>query len=133
GPDLDFGGNTSATGKTYADMVAAYVAEFGEDPPAPFHAHTYDATVLVLTGIQEVGVVGDDGTLRIGKQALRDWLNQVEDFDGLIGQITCDEFGDCGSQRVQVASHDDASVTKIADVEVVAQYTRADLVDLITG
>lgn len=133
GPDLDFEGNVSATGKTYAEMIAAYQETYGEAPTAPFHAHTYDATVLVLTGIREVGVVGDDGTLRIGKQALRDWLNQVSDFDGLIGKLTCDEFGDCGSQRVQVASHDDASVTKIADVEVVAQYTRADLVDLITG
>lgn len=133
GPDLDFEGNVSATGKTYAEMIAAYQETYGEAPIAPFHAHTYDATVLVLTGIREVGVVGDDGTLRIGKQALRDWLNQVSDFDGLIGKLTCDEFGDCGSQRVQVASHDDASVTNIADVEVVAQYTRADLVDLITG
>ncbi|HEX6946467.1 MAG TPA: branched-chain amino acid ABC transporter substrate-binding protein [Acidimicrobiia bacterium] len=133
GPDLDFGGNTSATGKTYQEMVDAYVAEFGEEPTAPFHAHTYDATVLVLTAIQEVGVVGDDGVLRIGKQALRDYLNNVSDFDGLIGKITCDEFGDCGSQRVQVAHHDDAAVDNIADVEVVAQYARADLIDLITG
>lgn len=133
GPDLDFGTNTSVTGKTYADMVAAYVAEYGEDPPAPFHAHTYDATALVLTAIQEVGVVGDDGTLRIGKQALRDYLNEVTDFDGLIGKITCDEFGDCGSQRIQIASHEDGSVDNIADMEVVAQYARADLIDMITG
>ena len=114
-------------------MITAYVEQFGEEPTAPFHAHTYDATVLVLTAIQEVGEVGDDGTMRVGKQALRDYLNQVSDFDGLIGKITCDEFGDCGSQRVQVASHEDGSVDNIADMEVVAQYARADLIDLITG
>lgn len=133
GPDLDFEGNVSATGKNYADMRAAYEAAFGEVPPAPFHAHTYDATVLVLTAIREVGEVGDDGVLRIGRQALRDYLASVENFDGLIGKITCDEFGDCGSQRVAIAHHTDSSQTDISLTPVVASYTRADLIDIITG
>lgn len=133
GPDLDFGGNVSATGKNYAQMRDAYVAAYGEAPPAPFHAHTYDATVLVLTAIREVGVVGDDGVLRIGKQALRDYLSSVSNFDGLIGKITCDSFGDCGSQRVQIAYHTDSGQTDIAATPVVASYTRADLIDIITG
>ncbi|MEX2322881.1 MAG: branched-chain amino acid ABC transporter substrate-binding protein [Acidimicrobiia bacterium] len=133
GPDLDFGGNVSATGKNYAEMRAAYEAANGVVPPAPFHAHTYDATVLVLTAIREVGVVGDDGVLRIGRQALRDYLETVADFDGLIGKITCDEFGDCGSQRVQIAYHTDSSVTDISLTPVSASYTRADLIGIITG
>jgi branched-chain amino acid transport system substrate-binding protein len=133
GPDLDFEGNVSATGKNYADMRAAYQAAYGEVPPAPFHAHTYDATVLVLTAIREVGVVGDDGALRIDRQALRDYLETVADFDGLIGKITCDEFGDCGSQRVAIAHHTDSGQTDISLTPVVAAYTRADLIDIITG
>lgn len=133
GPDLDFGANTSVTGTNYSDLVAAYEAAYGESPPAAFHAHTYDATALVLTAIEEVGVLGDDGTLRIGKQALRDYLNSVADFDGVIGQITCDEFGDCGSQQIQMASHTDTSITNLAEVEVVGRFTRADLIDIITG
>lgn len=133
GPDLDFGTNASATGKTYTDIVTAYEAAYGESPPAAFHAHTYDATVLVLTAIRDVGVLGDDGTLRIGKQALRDYLNEVSDFDGVIGKITCDEFGDCGSQQIQIAFHDDTSVTNLSEIDVVARYTRSDLIDIITG
>jgi branched-chain amino acid transport system substrate-binding protein len=133
GPDLDFGTNASVTGKTYADIVTAYVAAYGETPPAAFHAHTYDATALVLTAIEEVGVVGSDGALRIGKQALRDYLNEVSGFAGVIGQITCDEFGDCGSQQIQIAFHGDTSVTDLSAIEVVARYTRADLIDIITG
>lgn len=133
GPDLDFGSSTSATGKTYAEMTAAYRDKYGEAPPAPFHAHTYDATVLVLTGIREVGVVGSDGALRVGRKALRDWLNDVSNFNGLIGSITCDEFGDCGSQRVQIAHHTDSSVTDISLTPVAKAYTRADLIDIITG
>jgi branched-chain amino acid transport system substrate-binding protein len=133
GPDLDFGANVSATGKNYTQMRDAYIAAYGEAPPASFHAHTYDATVLVLTAIREVGVVGSDGVLRIGKQALRDYLASVADFDGLIGQITCDGFGDCGSQRIQIAHHTDSAQTDISMTEVVASYTRADLIDIITG
>lgn len=133
GPDLDFEGNRSKTGKTYADMRAAYQEQYGEAPIAPFHGHTYDATVLVLDAIANVGVVDGDGVLRIGKKALRDYLNGVADFDGLIGKLTCDEFGDCGSQRVQIAHHGDASVTDISAIPVVARYARADLIDIITG
>lgn len=133
GPDLEFGGNVSVTGKNYLQMRDAYTAEYGEVPPAPFHAHTYDATALVLSAIEEVGVVGSDGVLRIGKRALRDHLNQVSNFAGLIGSITCDEFGDCGSQRIQVAHHTDRTVTDVTETPVVASYTRADLIDIITG
>ena len=133
GPDLDFGGNASATGKNYAEMRDAYISGYGEAPPAPFHGHTYDATALVLTAIREVGVVGSDDVLRVGRQALRDYINTVSNFSGLIGSITCDEFGDCGSQRVQIARHEDASVTDISLTPVVNSYTRADLIDIITG
>lgn len=133
GPDLDFGANVSATGMNYTQMRDAYIAAYGETPTAAFHAHTYDATALVLTAIREVGVLGSDGVLRIGKQALRDYLATVADFDGLIGQITCDEFGDCGSQRIQIAYHTDSAQTDLSLTEVVASYTRADLIDIITG
>jgi branched-chain amino acid transport system substrate-binding protein len=133
GPDLDFGTNVSETGKNYSQMRDAYVAEFGLTPPAPFHAHTYDATVLVLTAIEAVGVVGDDGVLRVGRQALRDYLNTVSGFSGLIGPIGCDQFGDCGSQQVQVAHHTSSLVTDITDTPVVARYNRDDLFPIISG
>lgn len=133
GPDLDFGANVSETGKNYSEMSAAYEAEFGVTPPAPFHAHTYDATVLVLSAIEAVGVVGDDGVLRVGRQALRDYFKTVEGFGGLIGPIGCDEFGDCGSQQIQIALHSDSSVTDITETPVVARYNRDDLFPIISG
>lgn len=131
GPDLDFGANQSATGVTYAELIDTYVDTYGETPPAAFHAHTYDATVVVLTGIQEVGVLGDDGVLRIPQQGLRDWLHSVSDFPGVIGSLTCDEFGDCGAQSVQIGNHEDSSVTDLSETPVVARFTRDDLMDVI--
>jgi branched-chain amino acid transport system substrate-binding protein len=133
GPDLDFGANVSATGTDYSAMRDAYIDRFGLAPPAPFHAHTYDATVLVLTAIEAVGEVGDDGVLRVGRQKLRDYLHAVTGFSGLIGPIGCDQFGDCGSQQIQIALHEDSSVTDITETPVVARYNRDDLFHIISG
>jgi branched-chain amino acid transport system substrate-binding protein len=127
GPDLDLGANVSATGVSYADMLVRYEEKYGESPPAAFHAHAYDATVIVLTAIREVGVLGSDGVLRVGRQALRDYIGALSGFAGLIGPLGCDEFGDCGSQAVQIALHSDSSVTAITETPVLRKYTAEDL------
>ena len=44
------------------------------EPTAPFHAHAYDATNMVLDAIESVAQQGSDGSLLIGRQALRDAL-----------------------------------------------------------
>jgi branched-chain amino acid transport system substrate-binding protein len=133
GPDLEFGENVSATGVRYADLRDRYEQRFGEPPIAAFHAHTYDATVMLLTAIREVGVLGGDGVLRIGRQAVRDWLYDMRDFPGMIGSLSCDEFGDCGAPSIQIAHHTDSSVTDLGLVSVVARYTPDDVMPLITG
>jgi branched-chain amino acid transport system substrate-binding protein len=107
GPDLRFGTNTSVTGKTYTDFLAAYEELAGITPTAAFHAHTYDATALLLSTIKAIAFVEADGTLKIDRQALRDALYTTRDFPGLIGPITCDKYGDCGSQAISIIRHDD--------------------------
>jgi len=102
GPDLRFGSNTSSTGKSYDDIVAEYEALAGHAPTAAFHAHTYDATVLLLTKIQEVAVQDADGTLHIDRQALRDALYATTNFQGVTGTLSCDSFGDCGAQTISI-------------------------------
>ena len=49
----------------------------------------------------------EDGTLRIGRQALRDMLYATSGYQGLTGSLTCDEYGDCGVARFQVVRLDD--------------------------
>jgi branched-chain amino acid transport system substrate-binding protein len=51
---------------------------------------------MILTAVQEVGVEASDGTLYIGRKALNDALYGISGLDGLIGDIDCDENGDCG-------------------------------------
>ena len=53
GPDERFGDNTNqSTGKTAAEILAAYEEAYGEPPSASFWAHGYDATTLLLDAIK---------------------------------------------------------------------------------
>ena len=45
---------------------------------------------------------GADGTLYIPRQGLRDALAEISDFQGLTGNITCDENGDCADPKIAV-------------------------------
>jgi branched-chain amino acid transport system substrate-binding protein len=133
GPDLDFGANQAVTGVSYTDLVTRYEAEYGERPLAAFHAHTYDATLMVLTAIREVSVLGSDGTLRIPQQALRDSLFGMRNFAGVTGSLSCDQYGDCAAANIQIAFHDDSSVTDLDAKPVPARYTAAELMPLLGG
>lgn len=81
----------------YADFATAYLTAYGEDPFTPFSAYAYDAANVILTGIETVGVIDGNGTLHVGRQALRDALYATSNFDGLTGTITCNPFGDCAT------------------------------------
>ena len=102
GPDQRFGENVNqSTGKSAADLLATYEAAYGERPAAPFWAHGYDATTLLLDAISAASWV-EDGNLMIDRQGIRDHLNSVQGYQGLIGIINCDAFGDCGAARITV-------------------------------
>lgn len=126
GPSLQFEGNQNeVTSISAEDFLAEYEERYGEPPSAAFWAHAYDATIMLLEAIDQVAVANDDGSLTIDRQALRDALNQTS-FQGLIGQIACDEFGDCGSQEIQIVHHTDSSVTDATQLEVVYTYSGKD-------
>ena len=76
---------------------------------------------MLFRTINEV-VVGDGDTLYIDRAKLREALAGVADFRCIIGVISCDEFGDCGTGRVQITRHTDSSVTDIAGLPVVYSY-----------
>ena len=89
GPDERFGDNTNqSTGKTAAEILAAYEEVHGEPPSASFWAHGYDATTLLLDAIAAASWV-EDGTLMIDRQGIRDYLNDVSGYTGVIGTINC--------------------------------------------
>ncbi|MCZ6807849.1 MAG: branched-chain amino acid ABC transporter substrate-binding protein [Deltaproteobacteria bacterium] len=100
-------GPATPTGEAYDDLVARYKAKYGEPPIGTYHAQSYDATHLLLSAIAATASQDEDGTLHVHRQALRDWLYAVEDFDGLTGRLSCDAFGDCGAARFNVVLFED--------------------------
>ena len=101
GPDERYGQNTNDfTGAVAEDVRERYIALAGETPSAAFWAHAYDATTMLLEAIDIVSVVFD-GDLYIDRQALRDALTAMS-FNGLIGAIACDDFGDCSSNKIAI-------------------------------
>lgn len=107
GPDIEgfyvSSPDLAAFGDAYmASFVPAYVDMFGTEPISIFHAHAYDAAMLLLNAIEAVAVVEADGTLHIGRQALRDAMYAVAGFPGLTGNLTCSEYGDCADPVIAV-------------------------------
>ena len=107
----------------YAAFLETFIANNGTPPPAGFAAHAYDATRIILNAIEAVAVVDDDGTLHVGRQALRDAVTATSGFDGLTGTLSCGDkvlagveaFGECATGEAlaiyqlgadQVASQD---------------------------
>ena len=121
-PDLHFGGNTNeTTAKSNMALVADYLDRYGEPPLSAYLAHAYDATTLLLRAIETVAVA-DGATLSIDRAELRAALTNTAGFQGITGPISCDEFGDCGTGRVQIARHTGASITDAAQLPVVYRF-----------
>jgi len=64
-----------------------------------------------------------DGTLIVDRQLLRDHLSATSGFGGIIGTLSCDEFGDCGAQRISIVLHLDASNIEAGKSNIVFEYT----------
>ncbi len=122
GPTLDFGSNVNgATGRSGDELNAAYQERYGEHSTSAYLAHAYDATTILLRAIEEVAVVVGDA-LYIDRAKLREALGGTRDFSGIIGAISCDEFGDCGTGRVQISQHTDSTMTDVEGLPVVYRY-----------
>lgn len=103
----------SAFGSSYAEtFVPAYEAKFGSKPISSFHAHAYDAYNMVAAAIEKVAVKGDDGSLSIGRQALRDALFATSGLMGLTGNITCNANGDCADPKIAMYQLTEDNLTK---------------------
>ena len=107
-PDL----TPDALGPKYSkDFLPRYEKKYGEKPISGFHAHAYDATMIVYAAIKKVAKA-QGGSLYIGRKALRDALFATKGYKGLTGTITCNANGDCGDPHIavyQIVSADPAS------------------------
>ncbi len=106
GPDISF------EGSEYEDFKAAYLDKYGVETLSVFHAHAFDATNMIFACVEKVGV-DEDGTLHIGRQAMRDCLGETANFSGLTGTLTCDQYGDCADPKISVSELQGGEYVKI--------------------
>ena len=97
GPDISF------TGELYERFKETYREKYGSDTLSVFHAHGFDATNLTLDCVEQVATQEDDGTIHIGRQAMRDCLYATEGYQGITGTLTCDQYGDCADPKISVS------------------------------
>ena len=107
GPDLSF------SGSVYQDFLDAYKNKYGTEPISVFHAHAFDAANMIFTCVEEVAVQDNDGTLHIGRQAMRDCLYNTKGYVGITGTLTCDEFGDCADPKISVSQLQNGEYVRI--------------------
>ena len=122
GPDLRFGGSANeSTGRNAADLLAGFEETYGASPSGPYWGHSYDATTLLLEAIEAASNLDGD-TLVIDRAGVRQHLNAVRDYGGITGAISCDEFGDCGSQKVTIILHLDADDIEASKDNIVFSF-----------
>jgi len=92
----------SAFAGGYQKFLKTHQDKYGMKPEAPFHAYSYDATIMILQAIEKVGQAGSDGSLTIDRMKLRDALYATKNLKGLTGNLTCDQYGDCADPAIAV-------------------------------
>lgn len=88
-------------------LVMLYRERYGEAPRFVYHGFTRDAVELMLKAVASVAEADERGILHIGRQALREALQQTRNFPGATGSLSCNAFGDCGHPRIGFMRLDD--------------------------
>jgi branched-chain amino acid transport system substrate-binding protein len=107
----------SAFAAGYKDFLAKHSKKYGEKPLAPFHAHAYDAAMVIFNAIEKVAVKEKDGTIYIGRKALRDAMVTTKGLKGLTGNINCNATGDCADPRIAVYQQTADNIKKLVNPE----------------
>jgi branched-chain amino acid transport system substrate-binding protein len=107
-PDL----TPEALGPKYKTFLDKHQKKYGEKPLSAFHAHAYDAAMIVFTAIEKVAKTDKQGNTYIGRKALRDALFATKSFNGLTGTLTCDQYGDCADPKIAVYQVESADPAK---------------------
>jgi serine/threonine protein kinase/ABC-type branched-subunit amino acid transport system substrate-binding protein len=84
-------------GQAYEEFLDRWTERFGNPPSGFAHAQAYDAARLLLHAVEGTAQRADDGTLRIGREALRSSLTGIDGFAGVADTYHCTEYGDCAT------------------------------------
>jgi branched-chain amino acid transport system substrate-binding protein len=109
------------SGAAYNDFLDKWADQIGGVPPSAFHGFAYDGTNIMLNAIEAVAVEDDDGTIHIGRDALRKAMAATDDHQGITGRMNCGT-----KQFAAGTSHGDCST---GDALGIFQITTAEIDD----
>ena len=93
GPDL-----TRMGGDFYRlDFLPAYEARYGSAPLSADHVFAFDAATMLFDALEVTGQTAPDGTVTIGRSALRDAVYATDGYQGLSGSLSCTPLGECAT------------------------------------
>jgi branched-chain amino acid transport system substrate-binding protein len=81
----------------YIQFVRQWEDRLGSESVNANHAYAYDATNILLEAIEQAAISSSNGTLQIGRQALRGIIAATKEYPGSTGSISCTSFGDCAA------------------------------------
>jgi branched-chain amino acid transport system substrate-binding protein len=88
-----------AASTAVAEFDAKYLAAYGvpSGSLSPYSWYSYTAATVLVDAIEKTAIVGGDGKLYVPRDALVKAVRGTKDYKGLIGTITCDATGECGT------------------------------------
>jgi branched-chain amino acid transport system substrate-binding protein len=107
GKGLYFVGPYFPRNQETAALTEKYQKKYHQQPATDYFLSAYDSAALLFKAMEQAAVRENDGTLHIGRQALRDAMHAIADFPGISGRLTCDAFGDCGYPAFNILRLDD--------------------------
>ena len=101
-----------ATGKT-KEFIDKYKAAYGYVPD-DVGALSYDATMILLKAIQDAGLTGN---LQKDRDAVKDALGRIKDYEGVTGKMTFTPEGDPIKEAVVVKIADNGDFTFVKAIK----------------
>ena len=85
-------------GPRFDEFAEQFENAYGDPPGAvsTFSWHGYDVLDALIQTIKSVAILGEDGKLYIPREELIDAVNNLEGYQGLTGELTC-EAGECNA------------------------------------
>lgn len=104
-------------------FLVRYLETYGEEPPAPYHTHVYDALNMAMNGVEATGIIDENGNLVIDRDTFAQYIRSIKHFRGLTGIINCDGSGECSSADIGISIIQDnkfesITVGRVIDGEV---------------
>jgi branched-chain amino acid transport system substrate-binding protein len=119
-----FVGPAKPSGAAVDTLEKQYLATFQTPPAAIYYQNAYDAASLLFAAIEQVAVKEADGTLHIGRQALRGAMIATKIENGVCGSVSCDAFGDCARPIFNILRLDDPA-SGVEALQTNVQFTYA--------